>query len=130
MTCSQACIELVFEGGASRSVKSQAKTVTRSSKGPRVFDDELQKNEEDAMLSHHHLMPQSCHDEHDELEEHKSPALSLAQAYARAIRAELALLAPEARQRFCQSWLERLTPSHPAYEMRLELMGQMNKELV
>jgi len=35
----QANIELVFEGGASRSMNSQAKTVTRSSKGPRVFDD-------------------------------------------------------------------------------------------
>jgi len=79
-------------------------------------------------MSHHHLMPQH-HDEELEEQEAQAPELSLAQVYARAIRAELALLAPEARARFCQSWLERLTPAHPAYEMRLELMGQMNKEV-
>jgi len=41
------------------------------------------------MMSHHHLMPQH-HDEELEEQEAQAPELSLAQVYARAIRAELA----------------------------------------
>lgn len=73
------------------------------------------------MLSHHHLMPQH-HDEEFEEQDASAPQLSLAQTYARAIRAELALLSVESRQRFCLAWLERLTPGHPAEQMRDELM--------
>lgn len=74
------------------------------------------------MMSQHHLMPQIHVDEDDQ----EAPELSLAQMYAHAIRAELALLAPEARKRFCQSWLERLTQEHPAYEMRQELLMKLS----
>ena len=76
------------------------------------------------MNSHHHLMPQFHNDEEEQ--EAQAPELSLAQEYARAIRAELAKLSVEGRRLFCEGWLARLDSNHPAYEMRDELTRQMS----